>query len=81
VTEGVGTIIYPVKDIAQATKVYSFGRPAFSGRDLLGWLRCWRPTYRSTSQCHNQRMTGPLGYADNNIIGLIQVASLGPAKD
>lgn len=63
-TEGIGTIIYPVKDIAQAKKLYS----AFLGKEpdmdeayYVGFSVGGQDIGLDPNG-HSQGMTGPVGY-------------------
>ncbi len=69
-TEGIRTIIYPVKDIAKAKKLYSklLGiEPYFDGAYYVGF-KVGDQEIGLDPNGHNEGMTGPVGYWQVNDI-------------
>jgi len=63
-TEGIGTIIYPVKDIAQAKKLYSklLGMAPYLDEAYYVGFNVGGQDVGLDPNGHNRGMTGPLGY-------------------
>jgi predicted enzyme related to lactoylglutathione lyase len=63
-TEGIGTIIYPVKDIAQAKKLYSklLGMAPYMDEAYYVGFNVGGQDVGLDPNGHNRGMTGPLGY-------------------